>query len=134
MLPTTTPAAGGHTGHMGICASGAPGDRGRLVPLSDEEALDLLGGTSVGRIVFTQDALPAIQPVLHSVVDGEVVATTLVPDGGLPPVAGQVVAYEADEIDADGLVWNVVVIGVAAQADKEIRISPDIVHGHRIGG
>ncbi|MFD7915996.1 pyridoxamine 5'-phosphate oxidase family protein [Streptomyces sp. NPDC059752] len=85
--------------------------------LDRSEALRLLGTVSLGRIVFTHQALPAIRPMSH-VVDGEDVLVRL--DEGAshaslvatPGEPGIVLAYEADAIDPDThLGWSVVVVG-----------------------
>ncbi|MBK3576469.1 pyridoxamine 5'-phosphate oxidase family protein [Streptomyces sp. MBT65] len=128
----------------------------RRLPTTAEEALRLLGSVSLGRIAFTQHALPTIRPVNHIVVDGVIVigthegaamtSRTLQADG-----SGVVVAYEADDIDPDThLGWSVVVTGYAhlvtdtgelaryqkllrpwvLQAmDYVVRIHPDLVTG-----
>ncbi|WP_042380779.1 pyridoxamine 5'-phosphate oxidase family protein [Streptacidiphilus melanogenes] len=88
------------------------------------EALDLLGSVRFGRIVFTQHALPAVRVVNHTVVDGEIVIRThagaalarSLPGGDTP---GVVVAYEADEIDAETHTgWTVVATGYARVLDR----------------
>jgi hypothetical protein len=87
-----------------------------MVELDRDEALALLGSVTMGRIVFTRDALPAIRPVNHALVDGHLVirthegaALTTAVNG-----AGTVVAYEADLIDQQThLGWSVVVTGFA---------------------
>ena len=62
----------------------------------------LLGSVSLGRIVFTAQALPAIRPVTH-LVDGDRViirtdrSAAIISE--LRARAGTVVAYEADAID-----------------------------------
>ncbi|WP_327739975.1 pyridoxamine 5'-phosphate oxidase family protein [Streptomyces nojiriensis] len=87
--------------------------------LDRSEALRLLGTVTLGRIVFTHQALPVIRPMSH-VVDGEDVLVQL--DEGAshaslaaaPGEPGIVLAYEADAIDADThLGWSVVVVGYA---------------------
>jgi Pyridoxamine 5'-phosphate oxidase len=77
----------------------------------------LLGSVSLGRIVFTARALPAIRPVSH-LVDGDRIiirtdcAAAIVSE--LRAEAGTVVAYEADALDmGERLGWSVIVIGVA---------------------
>lgn len=89
----------------------------RLEELSPQESMRLLRGASLGRIVFTARALPAIRPVCH-LVDGDYIVIRV--DDGAPIIsalksaAGSVVAYEADAIDpVDQLGWTVTVIGVA---------------------
>jgi hypothetical protein len=128
----------------------------RTIELDDAAALRLLGSVSLGRIAFTQHALPAIRPVNHIVDDGVIVirthegaaltSRTLQADG-----PGVVVAYEADSIDPDThLGWSVVVTGYAhlvtdagelaryrallrpwvrQTMDYAVRIRPDLVTG-----
>jgi hypothetical protein len=82
----------------------------------------LLGTVPLGRIVFTERALPAVRLVSHLVDGGHVVVRA---DRGAAIVpaerakAGTVVAYEADAIDpASGLGWSVTVVGVARQVTE----------------
>ena len=87
-----------------------------MVELDHDGALALLGSVDMGRIVFTRNALPAIRPVNHALIDGQLVirthegaALTNAVDG-----TGTVVAYEADMIDpGTHLGWSVVVTGFA---------------------
>jgi hypothetical protein len=102
--------------------------------LGREEAMDLLGSVSYGRLVFTLAALPAIRPVNHVVDDGEIVIQTRrlagistalasATDHGLDQEPDAVVAYEADVLDpATRLGWSVVVTGVAAPVTDPARI------------
>ncbi|WSE12400.1 pyridoxamine 5'-phosphate oxidase family protein [Streptomyces sp. NBC_01280] len=130
----------------------------RVRDLDRDEALRLLATVSMGRLVFTQRALPAVRPVTH-LVEGEDIMvrlddgstlTALMMDSGSPAV----VAYEADVIDPEThLGWSVVVTGFAYPvADAEeghgyaerlpswagqstkstVRIRPDIVNGFRL--
>ncbi|MBQ0827100.1 pyridoxamine 5'-phosphate oxidase family protein [Streptomyces tagetis] len=131
----------------------------RSTELDSEEALRLLGSVSLGRIVFTQHALPTVRPVNHVLDDGDVIIrthegaalTSRTRTAGDP---GVVVAYEADAIDPEThLGWSVVVTGYARlvtdprdlaryQAmlrpwveqtmDYAIRIRPDLVTGIRL--
>lgn len=129
----------------------------RLNALSRAESLRLLGSVSMGRLVFTHLALPAIRPVNHLVegdlvvirmYHGTAIATAV---GGNP---GTVVAYEADVIDPDShLGWSVIIIGrasrvtdpaeadgyreqlqpwVAGGTDDVIAIQADMVDGFRL--
>ncbi|MFH8606762.1 pyridoxamine 5'-phosphate oxidase family protein [Streptomyces sp. NPDC018029] len=130
-----------------------------LTPLSRTDALRLLGGVSLGRIVFTHQALPAVRPVNHcldgddvivGLHDGTTLASLTAPSEG----PGLVVAYEADVIDAEThLGWSVVVTGyarlvthpdqldhyrsvlrpwVTGAMQHALRIQPDIVTGLRL--
>jgi len=83
--------------------------------LSREESLERLGSVPLGRVVFTDQALPAIRPVNHLLADGHVVFRSHV-DAAVVTAAGRgvVVAYEADALDpAERTGWSVVVTGVA---------------------
>ncbi|KOU12981.1 pyridoxamine 5'-phosphate oxidase family protein [Streptomyces virginiae] len=127
--------------------------------LDRAEALRLLSTVSLGRIVFTQHALPAVRPVNH-LVENEAIIVRIHEDGALASLAapadapGVVVAYEADVIDSvTHLGWSVVVTGyarVVADADEmdryahllrpwvahrmtsALRIRPDLVTGFRL--
>ncbi|MFI8339033.1 pyridoxamine 5'-phosphate oxidase family protein [Streptomyces sp. NPDC085639] len=131
----------------------------RMRELDRAEALRLVGTVSLGRIVFTQHALPAVRPVNHLVEDGDIIIR-IHDDGALPSlvapadVPGLVVAYETDAIDPDThLGWSVVVTGYASPvADAgaldryaellrpwvaqpmagALRIRPDLVTGFRL--
>jgi Pyridoxamine 5'-phosphate oxidase len=89
----------------------------RLEELTPWESMRLLSSVSLGRVVFTARALPAIRPVNH-MVDGDyiIIRTDLSAriTSELQSEGGSVVAYEADAIDpAERLGWSVVVLGVA---------------------
>jgi hypothetical protein len=79
--------------------------------------MSLLGSVSLGRIVFTARALPAVRPVTHLVDGDHVVIRTdrsaaIISE--LRARAGTVVAYEADAIDmTERLGWSVIVVGLA---------------------
>ncbi|AYY14254.1 pyridoxamine 5'-phosphate oxidase family protein [Actinobacteria bacterium YIM 96077] len=129
----------------------------QMVPMDRYEALSLLGSVSMGRVVFTDQALPAIRPVNH-LVDGNggVIIRTHVGSAISSLVhasgSGVVLAFEADDIDQEKHTgWSVVVTGMAslvedAEAvshyehalrswvnypmDQIIRIQPDLVTGY----
>jgi nitroimidazol reductase NimA-like FMN-containing flavoprotein (pyridoxamine 5'-phosphate oxidase superfamily) len=85
----------------------------RLQTLSRSECLDLLGRSSLGRVAFTQRALPAIRPVNYALVGHQLVLRTET-DGLGRRLDGQVVAFEVDEIDTEtGAGWSVVLTGTA---------------------
>ncbi|MGY1763527.1 pyridoxamine 5'-phosphate oxidase family protein [Geodermatophilus sp. SYSU D00779] len=85
---------------------------GTLVPLDDVECRALLLGGRIGRLAFTRNALPAIQPVSYRVHDGEVVIPA-VPDSRFVPRSwGAVVALGVDSYDdATRTGWSVTVVG-----------------------
>ncbi|WP_228982057.1 pyridoxamine 5'-phosphate oxidase family protein [Streptomyces sp. DH12] len=132
----------------------------RVAPLDRAEALRLLGTVSLGRIVFTQRALPAVRPVNH-LMDGDDVIVRLHDGATLASLVapadapGIVVAYEADAIDPETHVgWSVVVTGYARRVtdaadlarlaarlrpwahhpavNAALRIRPDLVTGLRL--
>jgi nitroimidazol reductase NimA-like FMN-containing flavoprotein (pyridoxamine 5'-phosphate oxidase superfamily) len=84
-----------------------------LIPI---ECWRLLRGASVGRVVFTMGALPAIRPVNH-LVDGQSIIIRSHLGSAIAGRAsrdGAVVCYEADEIDPDRHTgWSVVATGLA---------------------
>jgi hypothetical protein len=86
-----------------------------FIPLPRADCMRLLSSVHVGRIVYTDGALPAITPVNFAVDDEEILFRTS--PGSTLALATQdaVVAFEVDEFDEinhDG--WSVVVTGVAS--------------------
>ncbi|MEU2155888.1 pyridoxamine 5'-phosphate oxidase family protein [Streptomyces sp. NPDC019396] len=101
----------------------------RTEQLGRVECLRLLGSVSLGRIVFTHQALPAIRPVNH-LMDGEDIIVQLHDGATLASIvtpnqaAGVVVAYEADVIDLETHVgWSVVVTGYAHGVTDESELA-----------
>lgn len=85
-----------------------------LDTLNRRQCLDLLAGVRVGRLVFTEDALPAVQPVNFRLWRDDLVIRV----AGGPKLAAatdhQVVAFQADELDPDLRTgWSVTVVGHA---------------------
>jgi nitroimidazol reductase NimA-like FMN-containing flavoprotein (pyridoxamine 5'-phosphate oxidase superfamily) len=82
--------------------------------LNRRQCLDLLEGVRVGRLVFTEDALPAVQPVNCRLWRDDVVIRVA---GGAKLAAATnnlVVAFEADELEPDLRTgWSVTVVGHA---------------------
>jgi hypothetical protein len=128
----------------------------RLVELDRATALELLASMPYGRVVFTQNALPAIRPVNHLVDRGRIIIRTrltskLATSADAPAT---VVAYEADQLDPVArLGWSVVITGYARPIidpaeqrrleaaltpwvdmamDTVIAIEPEIVTGYRL--
>ncbi|WP_165985138.1 pyridoxamine 5'-phosphate oxidase family protein [Streptomyces sp. YIM 98790] len=84
--------------------------------LDRAECLRLMARVPVGRVVYTEDALPAIRPVNFWLDrDGTIVLRTSASSRIARSVAGGVAAFEVDEFDPgrqDG--WSVVVTGRAS--------------------
>lgn len=80
--------------------------------LNRRQCLDRLQSTRVGRLIFTEGALPAVQPVNFRLWRDDVVIRVA---GGAKLAAAtsrQVVAFEADELDQDlRSGWSVTVVG-----------------------
>lgn len=84
--------------------------------LDRQECLRLLPRTSVGRIVYTERALPAVLPVVFRLEDDfSVLLRTSWAAVPVSAVDGAVVAFEADAFDDTARSgWSVVVTGRAA--------------------
>ena len=84
-----------------------------LHTLSQQECWRRLADGRVGRVAFTERALPAIRPVNYALVGRHIVLRTR-GDGLAAKLDGQVVAFEIDEVDEQaGAGWSVVVTGTA---------------------
>jgi nitroimidazol reductase NimA-like FMN-containing flavoprotein (pyridoxamine 5'-phosphate oxidase superfamily) len=135
-------------------------DANGLEVLDREDCLTLMRSVTLGRVVFTDRALPAIQPV-HFVVDGDDVIISTAPGSKLAAATcGAIVAFETDAFEYDAVDaggesgWSVTVVGqaravrLAAEVDRLsrlplrswlpghdhyfIRIRGDYVSGRRI--
>jgi nitroimidazol reductase NimA-like FMN-containing flavoprotein (pyridoxamine 5'-phosphate oxidase superfamily) len=88
--------------------------RQELEVLGRQQCLALLETVQVGRLVFTEDALPAVQPVNFRLSGDDVVIRVA---GGAKLTAAArnfVVAFQADELDPDLRTgWSVTVVGHA---------------------
>lgn len=131
----------------------------QIQELTEAESWQLLRSVSLGRIVFTWHAMPAIRPVNHLVEDeaiivrshlgSAIVARTTADDGA-------VVCYEADELDpVRHTGWSVIATGMArlvrdpaaitryeqllepwaaGQMDYVIAVRPQVITGIRLVG
>jgi nitroimidazol reductase NimA-like FMN-containing flavoprotein (pyridoxamine 5'-phosphate oxidase superfamily) len=128
------------------------------VELTAAESWRLLGSVSLGRIVFTQHAMPAIRPVNHLVDNQTVIIRSHLGAAIVGRAAGDgtVVCYEADDIDpVRHTGWSVIVTGMArlvrdpaavsryqqllqpwaaGQMDYVIAIEPQLITGLRLAG
>ncbi|MET7451956.1 pyridoxamine 5'-phosphate oxidase family protein [Streptomyces sp. NPDC005574] len=126
--------------------------------LSRQECDGRLTGMSVGRVVHTRQALPAVLPVSFCLDrDGAVLVRTSASSELVSAIDGAVVAFEVDEVDASTRSgWSVVVTGaatlvtdpaeharllrsgprswVAAPEEVFVRIAPELVTGRELVG
>jgi nitroimidazol reductase NimA-like FMN-containing flavoprotein (pyridoxamine 5'-phosphate oxidase superfamily) len=128
-----------------------------LEVLVEEDCLNLLAKSSLGRIAVTIGAVPAIFPVNYHLLDGQILFRT---GEGTKLHHGSdnaVVAFEVDEVDPvthEG--WSVLVVGVAREVKERemagsmleqvphpwapgsrehvIAVVPEFVSGRRIVG
>jgi len=95
---------------------------GQLAELDRRECLRLLATGSIGRVVFTESALPAAQPVNYLLDDEEVVFRTA--NGSKLAAASRhhVVAFQVDEIDVGSHSgWTVLGVGEAYEIVEPTR-------------
>jgi|SRR5215470_2288784 len=132
-------------------------NRQPLEVLDRQQCLALLQTVRVGRLVFTEGALPAVQPVNFRIYHDDVVIRVA---GGAKLAAAtnnSIVAFQSDELDPDlweG--WSVTVVGHAdrivdiaelvdvsgiwlqpwVQGPREhfVRIRTEQITGRRLGG
>jgi hypothetical protein len=130
-------------------------DGSALEQLSQDECLLLMASVSVGRIVYTRRALPAVELVNFALHHGDIIIRT--DSGGKLAAATQhsVVAFEVDLLDADEQAgWSITAIGKSREVtdpaeigqlqkigltswapgvrEHFIRISPEILNGRRL--
>ena len=95
-----------------------------LVDIDEAECLRLIAGHEIGRVVFTDSALPAAQPVAYLLDGEEVVFRT---GGGSKLAAatrGAVVAFQVDHIDtATRTAWTVLGVGEAYEVTEPDRLA-----------
>ncbi|GAA4592262.1 pyridoxamine 5'-phosphate oxidase family protein [Planotetraspora phitsanulokensis] len=87
--------------------------------LSPEECMALLASARIGRIVYTDRALPAVQPVdFH--LDGErIVILTSSGSKLAVAAANAVVAFETDEYEVETRTgWSVTAVGRSRTVDE----------------
>ena len=123
--------------------------------LSRDECLRLMASVPVGRIVYTRQALPAVDLVNFTLDHGDIIIRTDRFGTLAAATRGAVVAFEADSLDPAGLAgWSVTVIGqssevtdageisrlertglsswASGQQQNFIRISPGILSGRQL--
>jgi nitroimidazol reductase NimA-like FMN-containing flavoprotein (pyridoxamine 5'-phosphate oxidase superfamily) len=93
-----------------------------LTALSRHECVRLLSDASVGRVVFTERAMPAVVPVTFAIQDDAVVMCTASDTRLASAATGGVLAFQVDEIDrATRTGWSVVVVGVAYLVESRLE-------------
>ena len=128
----------------------------QLEVLDQAECLDLLSTAAIGRVAFTEGALPAIQPVSFRLDGGQVLIPTRYGSKVAAASRAAVLAFEVDDVQpANRTGWNVTIVGpsrlisdprMVADLDRAgprpwptsgdrcyIAISVQIVRGRRVG-
>ena len=97
---------------------------GHLEDLTRGQCLRLLGSTAVGRVVYTDGALPAVAPVAYA-LDGSAIVFRAGADTRLAAgTDGAVVAFEVDSIDPQTVTgWSVVVVGIARVVSDDATLA-----------
>jgi uncharacterized protein len=86
-------------------------DRAHLA-LGEQESIRLLRTTTIGRVAYSQAALPAIRAVSYRLRDGALVIPARAGGALAQAARGTVVAFEADSYDATARTgWSVTVVG-----------------------
>lgn len=98
-----------------------------LEAMSHSESVELLSRSQVGRVVFTERAMPAVAPVTYVLHADSIVMHTS-GDTRLAAAAarGGVLAFEVDDIDPTSRTgWSVVVLGeprLVTSAEERARM------------
>lgn len=126
-----------------------------LQHLSQGECLRLMASVPVGRIIYTRQALPAVELVNFALDHGDIIVRTDHSGKLAAATRGAVVAFEADSLDPSSQAgWSVTVIGhshevtdadeisrleqiglsswVPGEHEHFIRISPGILSGRQL--
>lgn len=125
--------------------------------LTHSECFALLATIPVGRVVYSDRAMPMIVPVNFSLAGSDVIVRTGRRSRLAMHAPGNVVAFEVDDIDmASRSGWSIVLTGVirlvrdpdelvrldelqlaawgATEFDSYLSLRPDVVSGRRIAG
>lgn len=124
--------------------------------LDPAEALRLLAGAPIGRLIFTIGALPAVRPMSFAVADRLIILPAAPGSAVARKVDGDIVVFQADQLDAETWTgWSVTVTGRAAlvtdpeaiaryravpptsrvpgERDQFLTITTELTEGRRIG-
>jgi uncharacterized protein len=109
--------------------------------LARGECLRLMATVGVGRIIYTRQALPAVELVNFTLDGGDVVISTI-RDELASAACGSVVAFETDHFNPhDKTGWSVTIIGLSREVTMPLpvtghqhvlRIAPEIVTGRAL--
>jgi len=95
----------------------------RLWELNEEECRELMGTAVIGRLAFTERALPAVQPVPFSLLGGHVVIPTRPGSKVAAATADTVVAFEVDDFDLlTRTGWSVTTVGPSRLLTRQDEI------------
>ena len=95
-----------------------------LQHLSQGECLRLMALVPVGRIIYTRQALPAVELVNFALDHGDIIIRTDRSGKLAAATAGAVVAFEADSLDPSSQAgWSVTVIGHSHEVTDADEIS-----------
>lgn len=93
-----------------------------VTELGRADALSLLATAPFGRLVFTEGVLPAVLALSFALDGGRIVVRTR--EGGVvsSTVPGQVVAFQADDLDpVRRCGWSVTVVGRATRVEDPLE-------------
>jgi uncharacterized protein len=96
--------------------------------LSRDECLRLMASVSMGRIIYTRQALPAVELVNFALDQGDIVIKTDAAGKLAAATRHAVVAFEADCLDAQQAGWSVTAVGPS----REVTDADDIGRLHKI--
>ncbi|WP_214414453.1 pyridoxamine 5'-phosphate oxidase family protein [Sphaerisporangium fuscum] len=98
-------------------------DSAGLQVLSREECISLLASVPIGRIVYTDRALPAVQPVNFLLDGGSIVIRTALGSKLAAAARDAVVAFEVDDFDTETRSgWSVMAVGRARAVEDPDEI------------
>lgn len=108
---------------MAVAATRDRTDLVELIELDVAECLRLLAGSVIGRVVFSDRALPAAQPVTYLLDGEEVVFATTRGSTLAAAIRGAVVAFQVDDIDPRTRTgWTVLGVGEAYEVTVPERL------------
>jgi nitroimidazol reductase NimA-like FMN-containing flavoprotein (pyridoxamine 5'-phosphate oxidase superfamily) len=100
-------------------------DHGLVEPLGAAESWALLMTAEIGRLAFTDEHGPAVEPFAFALEDSAVVIAVGARSGARA-AAGQTVAFEVDEIDpVTRTGWSVVAVGTLHRARRDVQARPE---------